>query len=333
MALQGVPLFIANDNAEHGGPVSRALTYAAYRGIEGVLGSTDFRVQSTATPGGSVDILPGVYNALARGPAQDLQSYSGAALTTTNLTIPSNDTSSTRSDLIYISVEDPNDGTGQWSTPSDPVNGPYEFIRREGDVGSSVTSIHELSGSIGIRNAVDLCRLDIPANTGSFDEGDTTFVDLRKLAAPLSDSDDIITYANSGSTLSSGSNYQLWPAEASWSIPAPPWANRVSLVAWFTPQMHGNAWGSLRFTVDGNAGAATSFDDNYVDPGGAGGMRIPLMVASNHDISSSQQGSNIVVEIQGQQNSSTGGGLNVGDLVAGRGTTIVFQYTFKQELA
>lgn len=329
--LQGVPLFIANDTAEHGGPVSRALVHASYKGIEGVLGSTDFRVQETATPGGSVDILPGVYSALARGPAQDLQSYSDSSLSAINFTIPSNDTSTTRSDLLYISVEDPNDGTGQWSQPADAVNGPYDHIRREGGVGSGTTSIHELSGSIGVRNAVDLCRIDIPANTATITND--LIVDLRSLAAPLSLSDDFITPADSGSTLAAGSSYGTWPAEASWTLDVPPWANRLSLAAWFTPQMLGNAWGTLRFNVDGTAGTATAFDDNYVDPGNAGGMRIPLMVASNHSISSGQQGTSITVAIEGQQNSTTGGGFSVGDLVANRGTTIVLQYAFKQELA
>lgn len=330
MSMQGVPLFIANDTAEHGGPVSRALVYASYRGIEGVLGSTDFKVEELDTPGGAVTVRPGVYHAIARGPNQDLQGYSGASLTETELTIPATDSSGSRSDLVIANVEDPNDGTGQWSTPSDAVNGPYEHIRRVDNVPSGTTSVHDLSGSIGTRNAVTLARIDIPSSTGTIDNSMIT--DLRELAAPLTLRDDIVTAADSGSTLPADSSYQTWPAEASWSVPVPPWATHLSLVAWFTPHMLGNAWGTLRFTVDGSPGNSTAFDDNYTDPGGGGGMRIPLMVASDHTISSGQRGTTVPITIEGEQNASTGGGLTVGDLVANRGTTIYFQYAFRQEL-
>lgn len=332
MALQGVPLFIANDSAEHGGPVSRALTYAAYRGIEGVLGSTDFRVQETATPGGSVDVLPGVYNALARGPSQDLQSYSGSALTSTNFTIPANNTSTMRSDLIYLSVEDPNDGTGQWATPADAVNGPYEFIRREEGVGTSVTSIHELSGSIGTRNAADLARIDIPANTGTITNADIT--DLRRLASPLSETDQAALAGPATTESATGTTFVDLPSTGNTSIYVPPWATKMVLdvtnknmrVHDTTAGTDNQMFGRSAVTINGGGRVITSywnttFSGPYDD--------VWTGVAGDIDVTAYQ---NQTITLQAVHNVDGGTDQPNQQIEAFDATSTIFKWTFKQEL-
>lgn len=185
MPLEGVPLYIANDKARHGGAASRALIHASYSGVEGVLSPTSLKIEEADTPDNFVTIRPGGYAAVARGVNQELQMYEGVALTGGQLTIPATDSSGGRSDLIVVQVEDPGDGTGQWSQPADPVNGPYEFIRRIPNVPPGTTSIHDLEGDIGPRTAVDLARLDIPVSTGTIEQ--SMIVELRRLANPHRD--------------------------------------------------------------------------------------------------------------------------------------------------
>lgn len=334
MALQGVPLYVANNTADHGGVVSRALVYAAYRGIEGVLGSTDFRVQETGTPGGSVDILPGVYAALARGPSQDLQSYSGAALTTTNLTIPATDSSGSRSDLIIVNVEDPNDGTGQWSTPSDAVNGPYEHIRRVDNVDPGTTSVHELSGSIGTRNAVTLARIDLPSSTGTVTNSEIT--DLRELAAPLTFP---VQHTTDGPStveeVSLGTGYQSVPSTGTVTVRVPPWATTMDADITNKPMRlsdpdattSNQIWGRSSFRINGGSVVSGLWYNRHFD-----GLYSELWtgVAQSVDVSSFQ-GQDITVEVM----HSVEGTDNVNDpkIQAYSETSTIFRLNFRQELA
>lgn len=332
--LQGVPLFIANDTADHGGPVSRALVYAAYRGIEGVLGSTDFRVQETGTPGGSVDILPGVYAALARGPSQDLQSYSGAALTTTNLTIPATDSSGSRSDLIIVNVEDPNDGTGQWSTPSDAVNGPYEHIRRVDNVPSGTTSVHDLSGSIGTRNAVTLARIDLPSSTGTVTNSEIT--DLRELAAPLTLPVQRTTDGPSTTEeVILGSGYQPVPSTGSITVRVPPYAVMMDVDITNKPmRLHdpdaGSAnrmWGRSSFRING--GSAVSglwYNRHFSGPF----SELWTGVAQSVDVTS-YQGQDITIEVMHSLNGNENAPNGVTQAYSE--TSTIFRLNFRQELA
>lgn len=331
MALEGTPLYVSE--GYHNANVLRVEPYVATSGIEGVIGSTHFRTQEMDTPDAGVDVLPGAAPILARGPGQQSQSYIGLSRTETNVPITPTDSSGSRSDLIILNVEDPNDGTGQWPAPpsGDEETWQYIYLRVEENVPAGTTSVHDLSGSIGVRNAITLARIDLPSSTGTVTNSEIT--DLRELASPLEREKEFITPTPAGSTLPAGSPYIQWPDEASWSVFVPSFATQLLAVAWFTPHMLGNAWGSMRFVVNGVAGSSLAFDDNYSDPGGGGGMRIPIRVASTHELTSSEQGQTVTIKLEGTQESSTGSGLTVGDLLADRGTNIYARFLFRQELA
>lgn len=185
MALEGVPLYIGGDTAQHNADVSRVLPFAAFNGNEGIVRPTHHKVHELSTPGTSVNVDPGACAIIARAPGQLAQSYVWAFPTAKQLAVPPSDSSGSRHHLVIIRVEDPYDGSGKWPVPSDEVNGPYIYVRLIEDVPAGTTDIHNLEGTLGVMSAITLARIDVPTSESTIINDYITH--LRELANPFKD--------------------------------------------------------------------------------------------------------------------------------------------------
>ena len=168
-----------DENAIHKPSVSRLLSYGLTTGKFGVLGTTDCAIKALGTPGAAIQAMPGAYNVPAKHLGGSYESYAGSWDVAEQVSVSAVGSAGSRSDLVILRAENPYvSGSGTWSTPLDPAEGPYMFVRVIENVANTVWDVAQVNDTW---SAVTLSRIDRPANTGIVEQSHIT--DLRSLAA------------------------------------------------------------------------------------------------------------------------------------------------------
>jgi hypothetical protein len=298
MAWDSVPWFIGG-GAQHSPEVARVLSYAAFRGNEGILGPLDLAVKALTVPGGSVTVDPGVVTILSRATGGAYQAYSGRLATQDTLAIPATG-GSARSDLIVARVEDPYMAGEPWSDPTDPTTGPYIFTRRIPGVPNTTKDV----ASLGLGySAIALARVDIPASTGTITQAMIT--DLRKVANPRRERDLIAQAWGSTNTLTA-SSYTEWPTGAHWSIAVPTWATQIKILAtWaqiLTPSTASNPSGGLLIAFGSLSSSTVAYDTTS----NTGASRSTYVCGDRLAIPWSMRGTTQTLTLKGTRGAGTG---------------------------
>src|SRR5690606_39772012 len=111
--------------ARHQAQTQRLLAYAAIEGKEGVLADDHLAVKDLETPGAAIQVNPGGYSILARHTGGEFEAYVGKIPEAVTVDVSPTDSSGERTDLVILRVENPYvQGSGVWSQPTDPLNGP-----------------------------------------------------------------------------------------------------------------------------------------------------------------------------------------------------------------
>jgi hypothetical protein len=185
VAVEGVPLYIGGGEAEHSAEMMRMQNYFHFRGQEGWLTSTSGAVQTLATPGAGVSLLPGPFLVNSRFAGGAMQMYMGRILQATEVDTTNVPPGSGRSDLVVMNVEDPYPSDGvDWPYPGSRATGPYISARVIDDVPATTLTLDDLDISRPERGWTGLvaARLDRPGNTGTV-TGDM-IVPLRSIVNP-----------------------------------------------------------------------------------------------------------------------------------------------------
>lgn len=226
MALDGVPWFIGGE-AEHGPDVARQLLYAATGGKQGVSGPGDLKATALDVPGAGVKIAAGGGTILNRVASQQSYGVRNPTADAESVKVAATGSSGKRSDIVICRVDNPYvDGNAQM--PADPVHGPYDKFDIISGVPAGTRRLQELADYKGL-SAIEICRIDLPANTGTVTSAMIT--DLRQLTSPRSESFTLTDFGVSTATLSQTAGTIFPPYRP--TVTVPDWANfaRVELVA------------------------------------------------------------------------------------------------------
>ncbi len=165
-------------NARHVGATQRLVAFMAMQGEEGVLRDTDLKVTALPTPGAAVNVAPGGYSVKATH--ADLELYLGKIPIQEQATVNAVPSTGERTDLVILRIENPSVGeTTIWSSPADPLNGPYAHIRVIEGVTAGTNSVKSHNNTW---SAITLAKIIRPANTGVVNPEHIT--GLRSLADP-----------------------------------------------------------------------------------------------------------------------------------------------------
>lgn len=252
--------------AEHSAEMVRRELFASQGGAEGIAEPTDLMVRPLAIPGGGVRVSIGSGFMKARNAGATNEMYMGSVVTEEEVTIPPNNGSSMRRDLIVMRVHDPFWQGSPWPDPGadivDPeeaaearANAQYIFIDRIPSVPAGTTRLQDVTGYEN-DTAITLARLDIPGTTGTITG--TMITDLRELARPhektvqrafgLTAADDGEEQLDNRTAYPAG---ETWPdaavAEANFRIEIPSWATQAVILMLINgvkiPATTGNAYG------------------------------------------------------------------------------------------
>ena len=225
MAIERTPWMIGG-GAEHSADVARVLANAATSGATGVTYPSSFKVTAQDVPNGSVRVGTGVGPIASNYPGAAGQTYIVRNLGSTDVTIAPTGSAAGRSDLIIVSVTDP-----QYigSAPADP--NAFDYTRLEVVQGVN-SNTRDLSGLNLGRPAIALARIDIPASTGTITQG--MIKDLRKIALPKRERNMLTLYGSgrAGSTAHEvGNGYATWPirTEQRPTVWVPEWATQLQM--------------------------------------------------------------------------------------------------------
>lgn len=293
MALETTPFFIGN-GAEHSAAVARTVAFAATGGKSGIADRADLKVTAQSVPNGSVRVAPGVATIVNTYAGGSGQAYVARNLSQSTITINPTGSAAARSDLIVLSVTDP-EFIG--SAPEDPNAFEYTQLEVISGVPANTKSLDGLGFN---KPAIALARVDIPKSTGTITNGMIT--SLRALANPRSERSlfthgitqdegmDELQYSVAGNP-----DGEMWPNHA-WQVEIPEWAQRVRVQAFWgqvrVPGIGGNNTGHLwvRFGTmpNGFSSQTTRWD---VDATVTGVTRETYMCAADRDIPEAFKGS------------------------------------------
>jgi hypothetical protein len=170
----------AVDGAIHSAEVARLLAHAATAGFSGIITPGDLKVSALAVPGSKVRVAPGGVLVPSSYSGARQQTYVARNATETESEAFGATSSSARSDLVVVRVED-RKYEGQPLTPEQAAT--FQFVRTEiiRGVPSSTTTAEALNLPYP---AYALARVNIPASTATITNA--MIVDLRNLASPHS---------------------------------------------------------------------------------------------------------------------------------------------------
>lgn len=275
--------YFIGGGAEHSAEQVRRIVYGHQQGAEGVCEPGDLAVLPLAVPGAGVRVVIGSAFIVSNAQGAVREMYFGSVTEQQTVTIPANNTSSARSDLIVMRVRDPYVTGSPWTDPGAGLDdeaaeaaragAQYVFIERIPSVPSGTTRLQHVPG-YETDTAYTLARVTIPAMTGTVTTGHVT--NLRKVARPRSER--VIRAMN---LTEKGSGYrtpitastthpaggQTWPIEAEnagiLDIEIPAWATHmVYAVTWSQLSVlggNGRAWGGMWLQV-----GATVDPDHWV---------------------------------------------------------------------
>ena len=225
MAIERTPWFIAG-GVEHSAELARILANAATSGATGVTYPSSFKVTAQDVPNGSVRVNSGVGPIASTYPGAAGQTYIVRSTGTTDVTIAPTGSASGRSDLIIVSVDDPQYvGTA----PEDPNDYDYTKLEVISGVPSNTRDISQIELN---RPAIALARIDIPSSTGTITQ--SMIKDLRKIALPKRERNMLTLYGSvrAGSTAHMvGDGYATWPIRESQrpKVFVPEWATHLQM--------------------------------------------------------------------------------------------------------
>lgn len=327
------PVAWSINGGSHPGSLLRKLAYAATQGEEGIVTPLDCKVRQTSTASGRVQIDTGAIVIRNRSTGGTGQSYVASASALSLMDIdPTGGTS--RSDLIVVRIEDPEDP--QWPTPSAGAAPTFQYTKPFviKNVPGSTTSAVALN--LGY-SAYALARVDLPAGTTNI----TTAMikDLRKVARPRLDPQQytaIPTQAmNAGQQiLGTQATYINWPTAANRNVDIPSWAAQV-IVEVNIGGVRSNPsgmWGQIRARIGASGSAfavvtqGCGYDVNTktVDVYD----RLPLFVADTQPVAVEIRGTTQPFAIEARADGNGGSSLEV-DVR----TVISTKLTFKEVAA
>lgn len=323
MAWDGVPWFVGG-GAEHSPEVARLLSYAAFGGAEGIVGTGDLRVTEQDVPDDTVRVLPGACAILNRASAQEYQAYAARLPSADDVEISPTDSSGGRSDLIVARVEDPYLSGEPWDEPSDPAAGPYVYTRVVSNVPDTTTSLQEVNpGESGIA----LARIDIPASTGTIEQSMIT--DLRKMVVSRRETVQKVrnlTADEDGEVVDNTSPESWTPT---FEVDVPEWATRAVIltnVGGYQLIEQGTDGGNvvvrMRTSLGGISTQATEVN-HEMQPGAGRLDTAATVIAGDYTVPDEDRGSKVTLALEAWKT----GGSNL-DLRSGWGTAIAHQITF-----
>lgn len=330
--------------------VARMIPYFMFNKSEGVLGSLDLEVKALATPGTSVRISPGGLVALGRGSGQFYEAYMAKNNADVVVPIAANNGASSRSDLLVAVVKDPYVAGSPWSIPTDRANGPYiEPVILSG-VPSTTRTIRSLGNNW---TAIDLARIDIPANTSTITSG--MIVSLRSRVgaapvqipppstpAPVPDNDGPSNPENEFFTLVGGPGteqtfptasvnvWRSWPVASEIVVPIPVWATTMDaqFTLWNT-MVDDDVWGETRIEI--GSGEAFSGSTVYDFNKSTGWERIQVVAGGRIAIPTAMRGKNKRFRVNAR--SLDVSSAHTGTMKVDRGSLIRLEVTFKEQVS
>lgn len=295
MALETTP-FMVGGGAEHSAGIARSIAYAATGGKEGIGAPGDLKVAAQSVPNGTVRVYPGVATILNSYAGGTGQSYVAKNLSQTNVTIQPTGSTGGRSDLIVLSVTDPE---FEGEAPADPNNFNYTRLEVISGVPSTTTSLDEIEYP---RPAIPLARIDIPANTGTITSG--MIKNLRFLANPRTERKLYVYPLVQSDGIHKLDNYRdigdWWvnPKDVSnWYIDVPEWAQRVRIIGQAggvkIQKGSGNAWGRVWARIGSiydDRGVNTQETSWDLDSGDAGNVRESWITGADRTVPANIRG-------------------------------------------
>jgi len=331
--------------------VARMIPYFMFNKTEGVLGATDLEVKALATPGGSVRISPGGFVVLGRGSGQFYEAYMGKNPDDHVVPVAPNNTASSRSDLLVAVVKDPYIAGSPWNIPTDRANGPYvEPVIVQG-VPSTTRTVRSLGNNW---SAIDLARIDIPANTATIQT--SHIVSLRNRVSappqqipppstppPVPDVDIFIvnpenefSYLIGGPTVeqtlptAQQNIWRNWPAASEVVVPIPTWATTMDAqFSLLNTMVDDDVWGETRLEVGSGEiySGSTVYDFNK----STGWERIQVFAGGRMSIPSSLRGKNKRFRVNARSLDVSSN--HTGTLKVDRGSLIRLEVTFKEQVS
>lgn len=311
----------ADNPIEH----ARMIPWAIFQGAEGILGSADLSVQALATPGGSVQVNPGGYVIQARGLGQTYESYMGKYGNAITVAVDPNNTSSARSDLVVLRIEDNHVAGEPWTSPPSNDNGPYRNILVVKGVALSTKSLRDLGNSW---SGIALARIDIPAFTATITNA--MIVTLRTKVAPppwpappttipIVDGGFVPDNAEAFFTkvapgMAAGTSHDVaagaigtwrdWPNVCQWVVPIPKWATvmELFLVLYSIKVTVGSAAASMRVNIGADQLLGPSNDIDYNYTGGPGPENLVIATGGRIAIPANMRGLNKLFKAQFRTN-------------------------------
>jgi hypothetical protein len=209
--------------AQNSESVARTLAYLAMNGHEGVVSPGDLKVTAMTVPGSSVNVAAGVAGVLSKTQAK--QAYIGRNPTVDVRGIASTGSGGGRSDMVIARILDPNVDGAVTGMQFDPALGPFVITDVIPNVPQGATKLAQTSGA-GM-TAIELARIDVPANTQTITQGMIT--DLRTLANPQSATSNYAGTLN-GQTVTLDVNvWRAFPPGPVSGIYVPPWATHAAI--------------------------------------------------------------------------------------------------------
>lgn len=314
MALPN-PIYIGEDAAEHKPSQIRLLSYGLTTGKQGVLGNPDCAIKALGTPGASIQAMPGAYNVMAKHLGGSYEGYAGSFDEAETVAVSAVGSGAARRDLVILRIEDTSvSGSGSWDDPPSAADGPYAHIRVIEGVGTTVWDVSQVNDTW---TAITLARIDRPASTGVVQQSHIT--DLRSLAAlggtrtVIVDAPDpppiaqevfaVSTHCNNNHELKeNNTSFIDWPSQASWQVPVPEWARKVSVMMTGTPASRSHAWGEIRLSFDGTALSPREFDINNAPDGAVNVYRANIHYGGVYDVPAGARGDVVTVKVQAKSN-------------------------------
>jgi hypothetical protein len=297
MAFDPVPWAISGSQLD--AYVMRSLSNIATRDAQGIQLPGNAKVTATATPSGQINIAPGglvIKNRQAAG-----QTYVGHIASDT--LVPIAPTSGVaRSDLIIATVRDPD--FAPWQPYTDPnaiLFGPYFYPEVISGVSGSTTT----AASVVSYSAVELARIDIPANTTTITNAMIT--DLRTLHAPrYATAYDVQPVTSTQSILTTDTSFKDWPLN-SLTVKVPFWATHCQAIITLNGiRTNNDSKANVRINFGGLTGPAAVFD--FARPAWCNDfVSNTFQVFGEFDVRTFQN-TNVIVKPQGSRGSPAGTG-------------------------
>jgi hypothetical protein len=349
MALTN-PIYIDQD-ARHRASQVRLLAYQAMEGQQGVLLAEHLKVKALGTPGAAITADPGGYAVNAKHTGGSFESYLGKINSASEIgsggSVPVSAVSSggSRTDLVILRIENPYVvGSGSWSIPTDPVEGPYAHIRVIENVPANTNAVEAVDATW---SAITLARIVRPASTGIVQ--DSHIEDLRSIARVGGQRITIITTPPASpppiaeyffieahrptsltTLLASNTTYIDFPAGANWDVPIPSTATHMEINAHiYNAYVYaGDIWGTIRIIESASSTQLISaeFDVNNTSGFIDGTRETFPVVAQKFAIPSSWRGTIKNLKMQAKQYASMTGRIESNNIT----TLVAMQIFFKR---